>query len=223
MSKHALVLTFHQINQKVRLSIDNTSEDKFVSVHSSETVETLKNKVIMDPTNLVAAKILTNDHRDLFALPKCPGHGYYLETAPATEIEPGLPHTNNTGFVWRKSNNASLHNITKSIELSEKNVNNRLEALSKRIDALERENDKLTADLMKTNNLVLELDAALGNIGRVEDDEPGEGTNIRTKTAKSILESTKPIVNEAGEIIVNGPVANIVAALVKLQLESKKD
>lgn len=222
MSKHAVVLTLHQIDKKIRLPIDNATEDKFVSIHSSETVETLKNKVLTDPSNLIAASMITNK-RDIFAIPACPGHGYYLETAPASELEPGIPHSNNTGFVWRKSNNASMHNITKSIEISEKNTYNRLEALSKRIDALEKENDKLTADLMKTNNLVIELDAALGNIGRVEDDDLGEGTNIRTKTAKAILESTKPIVNDAGDIIVNGSVANIVAALVKLQLESKKD
>lgn len=221
MSKR-LVIKYHQIGRTIALPIDNTDEDKFVSVHSSETVEILKNKDLTDPSNMITAKMFT-DGKDTFCVPPCPGHGYYLETASAAELVPGTPFTNNIGLVWRKSNNASMHNITKSIEFSEKNVNSRLEALAKRVNDLEKENDKLTADLMKTNALILEIDSALGNIGRTEEDDHTEGTNIRTKTAKTILENSKPIVTETGEIIVTGTVANIVAALIKLQLESKKD
>lgn len=221
MSKH-LVLRFHQIEKTVRMPIDNTDADKFVSIHSSDTLEVLKNKTLTDPSNLVSAKMVS-DGINNFDIPPCPGIGHYLETACAADLPPGTAHTNNIGFVWRKSNNSSMHHITKSIEVSEKNVNMRLEALSKRIDDLEKENDKLTADLMKTNSLLSELDSAIGNIGRVDDDESTSGTSIRTKTAKSILEAARPVLNEEGEIVVAGSIANIVASLIKMQFESKKE
>lgn len=189
------------------------SNESRIVIYSSDYPQIFKNKDLSDPTNSIVASSFRAGTK-ILSIPEIPKRDkdddqFALITGQGNELS------------WIKQNSHDSESTLRGIDKMISDMNKRIDFMNTNYGIKIQELEAKNRDLIESMNKIKDILGA----GLLVENTDLEGKILSRSSIRSVLDASNPRVSTVGkEIILNGPVSDILGALIEAvnKIESKK-